>query len=142
LWSFAGGYLAFGQELDPDDRTCNACSFDRESWRLYTSPDGLTWSRHVIDFESATGDPILAEYSAIEPWADGLIAIGRGTDDRVWVWQSSDGLQWRPIGKPVALGPLSGAEPTVADLLVVDRQLVIGGYLLSDDGYLMIGSAP
>lgn len=141
VWSFAGGYVAFGQERDPDNPDCLTCAFDRENWRMYTSPDGLTWKRHDLDFEPATGEPVLVEFTAIEPWADGLIAVGRGTDQQVRVWLSSDGITWAPVGNPVALGPLAATEPTVADLLVADRQLVIGGSLGSD-GYLVIGSAP
>jgi hypothetical protein len=142
VWSFAGGYVAFGQERDPDNPDCLTCAYDRETWRMYTSPDGLTWKRHLIDVEPATGDHVLVEFNAIAPWEGGLMAVGRGTDGHVRVWLSSDGVAWTPVGEPIALGPLVATESTVAALLVADRQLVIGGFLLTDDGYLAIGTAP
>jgi hypothetical protein len=137
IWSFARGYVAFGHEVDARDRPCHLCHLNPESWRLYTSPDGLEWARRVIDFERA-GEPGLTEYDAIEPWGDGLVAVGGGTDSQLHAWLSSDGIAWKTVGDSVTLG-LEG-RPSVNDLLVTDDGLVIAGQ--GRDAYVAIGSAP
>jgi hypothetical protein len=137
IWSFAGGYVAFGHEIDPPERPCGPCRDVRESWRLYTSPDGIEWARDEIDFATAPGEPVLTEYDAIEPWAGGLVTVGRGTDSQLHTWLSADGIAWRPVGEPVRLSP--EARRSVSDLLVFESYLVIAGS--GRDEYVALASA-
>jgi hypothetical protein len=135
IWSFAGGYAGFGHEVNPPDRPCGPCRDLSATWRLYTSPDGLAWTRFAIDFETA-GEPYLIEYDAVEAWADGLVAVGSGSDGELHIWLSSDGTAWSSIGDPIGLagGPARG----VADLLIYNDTLVVAGS--GRDEYVAIAS--
>lgn len=138
VWAFDGGYFAFGHELDPRDRHCGLCPLNPETWRLYTSPDGIEWARNAIDLDR--DEPVLMEYAAIEPWDDGLMAIGRGSDGVLRIWLSRDGVEWAPVGVPVDLGALAADEPDVTDLMLADRFILISGVRIGG-GYVAVGAA-
>lgn len=138
VWAFAGGLLAFGSQRDPNEPiVCPGCGTD--SPRLYTSLDGITWTRANVQADTAQDSPTLVDYTAIEPWHNGLIALGRGTDEARHLWLSVDGVKWTAVGDPVTIETQFDRSATVADLLVADNWLVAAGYLLSDDGYVLIG---
>ena len=138
VWAFDGGYFAFGHALDPRNKFCGLCPINPETWRLYTSPDGIEWAQHAIDLDQA--EPVLLEYTAIEPWGDGLMAVGRGSDGVVRTWLSGDGAEWRPVGEPVDLGALAADEPGVSDLMLADQFILISGGLIGD-GYVAVGAS-
>jgi hypothetical protein len=137
VWSFDDGYVAFGQSSGSLPENSLVATDDSA---IFTSPDGLNWVRHDIS-SATTGQLTLRDYSAITDWSDGLLSVGPDDDGVVRVWLSSDGVQWAPVGEPVAFGTLVDLEPTVADVLVTSHGIVIGGYLVSDDGYVMIGTS-
>jgi hypothetical protein len=140
--SYAGGYGAFGLHADPGDTiSCKGCYWDPELWRSYTSLDGINWNRNDIG-GGAQLTPLFPWDGAVEPWADGLLAIGRATDRTRRVWLSGDGVDWTPVGERVVLAAPSGDSADVSDLLVADNYLVIGGFT-GEGGFVMIGtSAP
>jgi hypothetical protein len=158
VWSYERGYLALGEHGDErlkcDDGSALIASAGSmlahgPCWwhepHVYTSSDGHQWRRFAIDQEIRPGaPPSLWEFSAIEPWGDGLIAIGTGTDWKMRVWVSDDGVQWTGIGDPLSLegAPIreQGQSWAVDDLLIAGGRLVIGGAGPASDGYVMIGT--
>lgn len=157
VWAYERGYLALGEHGD-ERLTCDDGSALIASagpmvahgpcwWHqphVYTSNDGHHWRRFAIDQETLPGaPPSLWEFSAIESWDDGLIAIGTGTDWKVRVWVSDDGAQWTAIGDPLSLegAPIRdrGQSWAVEDLLIARGRLMIGGAGPASDGYVMIG---
>ncbi len=141
VWSFAAGYMALGQHAAPgEDIYCKGCYWDPELWRTYTSSDGVDWRRN--DPRDGTGlVPMPPWYGAVEPWEDGLIAVGRASDQTRRVWVSEDGVEWTPIGESVVLTDPSGSSADVFDVLVSENYLVLGG-LASEGGFVTIGTSP
>lgn len=153
VWAYERGYLALGEHGD-ERLTCDGSSaliastgpmvahgpcWSHEQY-VYTSNDGHHWRRLAIDEDG----PAPWEFTAVEPWGDGLIAVGAGRDFVVRVWLSDDGIQWTHLGDPVHINgqpaPLDHQRDTVNDLLVASDRLVIGGSLESSDGYVTIGT--
>jgi hypothetical protein len=140
VWSYAGGYVAFGLHADADDTiSCKGCYFDPALWRTYTSLDGMKWNRNelIVGNDLAPAHPW---YGAVELWADGLLAVGRATDKTRRVWFSSDGIDWTPVGDPVVLAGSGIDSADAFDLLVADNYVVIGG-LSPGGGFVMIGTS-
>ena len=153
IWAYERGYPALGEHGN-ERLTCDGGSAFIAStgpmvahgpcWshepHVYTSNDGHGWRRFAIDPE----EPAPWEFTAIESWGDGLIAVAAGKDFVVRVWLSEDGIEWTPIGDPVRINdqpaPVDYQRDTVNDLLVAGDRLVIGGTLDSGDGYVMIGT--
>ena len=135
--SFAGGYLAFGMYAEPGDTIwCKGCSYDPDLWRVYTSPDGRSWNRdEIVGVPGAT--PALSWYGAVEPWGDGLLAVGHDREYTNRVWLSADGIAWEPVGDPVD----NADEAGYYDLLITETYLAVGG----SGGYgglVSIGTSP
>jgi hypothetical protein len=135
--SFVGRYVAFGQVTPRSGRNCLEC-WDPSWWRTYASGDGITWNSSVISGNDGIDPPVPGD-APVESWDDGLIAVGRGADPTRRVWMSSDGVAWTAVGDPVTLPGPNGPFAGVADVLVADDRLVIGG-ALGTAGYVSIAT--
>jgi hypothetical protein len=131
----ADGYVAFGDSYDEHSGdSCAECFPGPNEWRTWTSPDGFTWQRHDRNDEA---EP--ATYRSLTATSDGLAAIARGVDNQVWLWQSGDGLTWTRQGDAITIDVPGGDSATVHASLVTGTHLVGGGYLVNDDGFVVIG---
>ena len=68
---------------------------------VWTSPDGLAWSRVAHD-EGVFGGPSTQFMRAVAPAGPGLVAVGGdipGDDVDVAVWVSPDGLAWSRVAQ-------------------------------------------
>jgi hypothetical protein len=96
---------------------------------VWTSPDGLTWSRVPADEAvfGGTGDQVMAALAAGGP---GLVAAGydsSGGDRDAAVWVSPDGLAWdRVPGNEGVFG--GGADQTIWSVTAGGPGLVAAGY--------------
>jgi hypothetical protein len=92
IWSvIAGGpgLVAVGDDVSGGDR-------DAAVW---TSPDGVVWSRVAAD-EAVFGGPADQSLQAVAPGGPGLVAVGfdfSGGDQDGAVWASADGLVWSRV---------------------------------------------
>ncbi|HVT94486.1 MAG TPA: hypothetical protein VHD76_16685 [Bryobacteraceae bacterium] len=101
--------------------------FDGKTWHtgLAISRDGTAWAKQgkVLSPDPASweGDYIAANGSAIASGAELLYYYQAGSPPRIGLAQSSDGRQWRKLGRPVLeTGPYgSWDERGVADPYVV-----------------------
>jgi molecular chaperone DnaK len=89
------GLVAVGYESGPDD--------DAAVW---TSPDGLTWTRVPHD-EEIFGGPGGEQMFGVTAGGPGLVAVGwggSGDDEGAVVWVSADGYTWERIFDNAVLG--------------------------------------
>lgn len=152
VWPYEGGFVAYGVQQDAARRHhCGRVGgecFPHDWPRLYTSPDGLSWEGFGDENElytpalTTSEGPRLWEFDAVVPFGDGLLAAGSGTDFKVRLWTSRDGVTWDPMGDPILIAgheaPPDYQVDTVRDLLVTDDRVVIGGELGGSDGYVMV----
>lgn len=88
---------------------------------VWTSPDGLTWTRHHSDESGIAFDGSLA---AVAVGGDGYLAVGspmyNEADKPITAWTSVDGVSWRRIFESENVG-------YATEIVMVDEGLVIGG---------------
>ncbi|MGB9358143.1 MAG: hypothetical protein WCC01_06270 [Acidimicrobiia bacterium] len=117
------GLVAVGGDSSGDD-------LDAAVW---TSPDGLVWSR-VVDTDgtlTSSGDQAMESVTVGGP---GLVAVGRekpGSDFDGVVWISSDGGSWTRVDTGDAFG--GPGDQAVAQVFEVDGGLMAVGYERSED---------
>lgn len=111
----AVGSVDIETELDPDYSIA----------AVWTSPDGLTWSRLPYD-EAVLGDADLSDVTVGGP---GLVAVG-SADNHAAVWTSPDGLTWTRVPYDAAVfGGGQTAGQVMNAVTSVGAQLVaVGGY--------------
>jgi hypothetical protein len=68
-----------------------------EKAAVWTSPDGVAWTR--VPYDSEVFDPVtwLSEITRVAAVGDGLVAIGHRSVQKEAVWTSHDGLVWTDI---------------------------------------------
>ena len=100
---------------------------------VWTSPDGLVWSR-VVDTDgmlASSGDQVMAGVTVGGP---GLVAVGRdkpGSNFDGAVWLSPDGASWTRIDTGDTLG--GPGDQVVAQVSEVDGGLMAVGYERIED---------
>jgi hypothetical protein len=80
------GLVAVGEEATGNGWTYAA---------VWTSPDGVTWSR-VPNDEAVFGQTGIQSMSSVTAGPSGLVAVGRAGGDAA-VWTSPDGLTWARV---------------------------------------------
>ena len=83
------GLVAIGSERSGSD----------ERAAVWTSPDGITWSRVPHD-EAVFGGPNTQRMNGLTAGGPGLVAVGRdhsGFDQHAAVWTSPDGITWSRV---------------------------------------------
>ena len=86
---------------------------------LWTSPDGLSWTR--VELDSATAD-YAGRFGNVAVGGEGLVATGPGTFGgfgQVTVWTSVDGAAWDRIAE---LG-----NGTTSDVITTDQAVLVSG---------------
>jgi len=98
------GYVASDVASDGSRLAVAGSYFDFGDGRVWTSPDGATWTEHTSDAGPAT-------LNAIHGDADGFVAVGfrveAGGARVPAVWYSPDGATWTDAAVPTAQGPLT-----------------------------------
>jgi hypothetical protein len=106
---------------------------------VWTSPDGVTWTR-VPDDGSVFGGPQKQEIFSVRPVPGGLVAVGAdGNETAAAVWTSPDGTTWTRVpnnggvfgdsGKPLNVDLWLQAE----DVVGADSGLIVVGWDSVDD---------
>ena len=110
---------------------------------VWTSPDGITWTRVPHD-EEVFGGEGFQKMSSVTVGGPGLVAVGEYELDntgRALVWNSPDGLSWTRVSYDEAIfGPdrALDADRAITDVATLDSGLVaVGtGTWTSRDGYI------
>ena len=164
VWAYAGGLIAHGEVSDTQERiechdelgtaslalgtTAYVC-FPHSRQMLYRSVDGLRWERldgTVPQFGEFDKGPLrLWEFNAIQPWSEGMIAVGAGSDWEIRVWLSNDPAAWEPVGEPILVHgrPVGeGQTNVISGLIVLDDRLIATGWGDDPDGasFILVGT--
>jgi hypothetical protein len=126
----AQGYVAAGSIDDYSESTDAA---------VWTSPDGVTWTR-VPDDGSVFGGPQKQEIFSVRRVPGGFVAVGAdGNETAAAVWTSLDGVIWTRVpngggvfgdpGKSLEVDPWVQAE----DVVAADSGLIVVGWDSVDD---------
>jgi hypothetical protein len=108
--------------------------FDADA-AVWTSVDGLTWSR-VHDDGSVLGGPATQAMYGVTAGGPGLVAVGEETlsgSNRAAVWTSVDGLEWSRVPHDAAIFGGQGTRFTGGDHGMLD--VTTGGPGLVAVGY-------
>jgi hypothetical protein len=93
--TWESGFMAVGNDSSGGD-------FDAAVW---TSPDGLVWSRVAHD-EAVLGGELYQDMSSVVGTESGLVAVGEESlddDGDAAVWTSPDGLVWSRVAHDEAV---------------------------------------
>ena len=83
---------------------------------IWTSPDGLHWTRVAAGFAFPAGDITV---TALLATPSGFIATGSVVDGGTYAWSSSDGHSWSQLQIKAVAGPASGEQAASLTALVV-----------------------
>jgi hypothetical protein len=130
------GLVAVGSDGHPIDRYEIELAADAAVW---TSPDGLTWSRVPHD-EAVFGGPGRQQMNSVTVGGPGLVAVGSSEEEKVGpedaadesafvnhdaaVWTSPDGMTWSRVPHDEAVFGVSNGR---GDLTEVMLSVTVGG---------------
>jgi hypothetical protein len=138
------GLVAVGsseeEKVGPDDAADEPADVNHDA-AVWTSPDGLTWSRvphdeavFAVSHSSEDLTEIMLSVTAAGP---GLVAVGYGSDDQCgWdaaVWTSPDGLTWSQVPSPNTCPDRNGSYEQMLSVTDADPGLVAVGWEWADD---------
>jgi hypothetical protein len=95
--TWSGGYVGLARDRFVDD--------DQASMGTWTSIDGVRWR---ISWNWLPGLRAVPEQIRVVGFGDGVLAIAV-VGQRLWVWQSDDGLTWRRLPDRPIFGPPPGS---------------------------------
>jgi hypothetical protein len=123
------GLVAVGSDGHPIDRYDIELAADAAVW---TSPDGLTWSR-VPHEEAVFGGPGKQQMNSVTVGGPGLVAVGSSEEEKVRpedadepadmnhdaaVWTSPDGLTWSRVPHDEAVFAVSNDEGDLTEIML------------------------
>jgi hypothetical protein len=138
------GLVAVGsseeEEVGPDDAAGEPADVNHDA-AVWTSPDGLTWSRvphdeavFAVSIGSADMTEIMLSVTAAGP---GLVAVGFDSHDQCgWdaaAWTSPDGLTWSQVPNPNTCPDPNGSYEQMLSVTDAGPGLVAVGWEWADD---------
>jgi hypothetical protein len=120
------GLVAVGSDGHPIDRYDIELAADAAVW---TSPDGLTWSR-VPHEEAVFGGPGEQQMNSVTVGGPGLVAVGSSEEEKVGpedvddvnhdaaVWTSPDGLTWSRVPHDEAAFAVSHSSEDLTEIML------------------------
>jgi hypothetical protein len=124
------GLVAVGSDGHPIDRYDIELAADAAVW---TSPDGLTWSR-VPHEEPVFGGPGEQQMNSVTVGGPGLVAVGSSEEEKAGpddaadepanvnhdaaVWTSPDGLTWSRVPHDEAVFAVSNTEGDLTEIML------------------------
>ena len=117
---------------------------DDDDAAVWTSPDGITWSR-VADDKAVFGGTGAQQMVRVTVGGPGLVAVGSaesGDDDNAAVWTSPDGVTWSRVADDKAVFGGTGAQK-ILDVTAGRPGLVaVGRDRLGDDDNAAVWTSP